>query len=238
MTNFTSFKDIHKNKDILVCGCGESLRELMRPERFITIGVNDVGRLFHPDYLVVVNARRQFSGDRFRYVEQSQAEYLFTQLDLGIAHPNIVKFKLGTYGGTNGSDPHMLHYTQNSPYVAVCLAAYMGAKRIGLIGVDFTDNHFFGKTGRHLLAGQLALIDGQYRKLRDSLAARGIEVVNLSSHSRLTSLPKNPLDAFLQDGASEAQAAKENTSLSIVSYSVTPVAGVPAVLTRDRKSVV
>ena len=63
--------------------------------------------------------------------------------------PPIVRFKLGQYGGTDVHAGDVLHYTQNSPYVAVCLAAFMGAKRIGLIGVDLTDGHFFGPTGRH-----------------------------------------------------------------------------------------
>ena len=31
------------------------------------------------------------------------------------------------------NDGDVQHHTQNSPYVAVCLAAYMGAARIGLI---------------------------------------------------------------------------------------------------------
>jgi len=216
MNELSSFKDIHKGKDIIVCGCGESLRDLTQPERFITIGVNDVGRLFHPDYLVVVNPRRQFSGDRFRFVETSQAKYLFTQLELGISHPNIVKFKLGTYGGTNGSDPNVLHYTQNSPYVALCLAAHMGASRIGLIGVDFTDNHFFGKTGKHALAGQLAQVDVQYLKLRDSFAQRGIEILNLSANSRLTALPKMDIELFYQsrENSDESQLVLVNSELS------------------------
>lgn len=51
--------------------------------RIHTIGVNDVGRLFDPTYLVVVNPRNQFKGDRFRFVEQSKVQALFTQLDLG-----------------------------------------------------------------------------------------------------------------------------------------------------------
>ena len=63
----------------------------------------------------------------------------------------------------------MLHYTQNSPYVAVCLAAYMGARRIGLIGVDFTEHHFFATTGKHPLACRLAQIDREYRALADAL---------------------------------------------------------------------
>ena len=81
-------------------------------------------------------------------------------------------------------------YAQNSPHVAVCLAAYMGAGRIGLIGVDLTDHHFFGATGRHPLASRVREIDEQYRRLAGALAARGVELVNLSAGSRLTSLPK------------------------------------------------
>src|SRR6185295_7300773 len=113
---------------------------------------------FQPNYLVVVNPRDQFSGDRFTFVENSEADYLFTQLDLGLARENrenVVTFNLGTNGGTDLSDPSVLHYTQNSPYVALCLAVHMGASRIGLIGVDFTEDHFFAKTGTHLLAAQL-----------------------------------------------------------------------------------
>src|SRR6185369_5032410 len=128
-SNFTAlsqFRDRHRNQSIIVCGCGESLNELTQPERFITIGVNDVGRRFTPNYLVVVNPRNQFTGDRFSYVETSQAEYLFTQLNLGLSRENIVKFKLGTYGGTNLSNPNVFHHTQNSPYVALCLAVLMG----------------------------------------------------------------------------------------------------------------
>jgi hypothetical protein len=46
----------------------------------------------------------------------------------------VVCFPLGQYGDTdNDNDGDVLHHTQNSPYVAVCLAAYMGAARIGLI---------------------------------------------------------------------------------------------------------
>jgi hypothetical protein len=69
-------------------------------------------------------------------------------------------------------------------------AAYMGARRIGVIGVDLTDHHFFGATGRHSLAGRLREIDAQYGRLAAALEKRGVELVNLSSISRLTSLPR------------------------------------------------
>src|SRR4029079_15831081 len=130
MRDLASFSGCHQDDTIIVCGCGASLSTLKEPERFVTIGVNDVGRLFDPTYLVGVNSRSQFTGDRFQYVASSRAQHLFTQLDLGVAHPSVVRFRLGEYGGTNFSDPRVLHYTRNSPYLAMCLAAHMGARRI------------------------------------------------------------------------------------------------------------
>ncbi len=86
-SQLTSFKDLHASETLLVCGYGASLAELRDPKRFVTIGVNDVGRLFDPTYLVVLNPRRQFKDGRFRYVEESRARAVFTQLDLGLDHP-------------------------------------------------------------------------------------------------------------------------------------------------------
>lgn len=196
--HFAAYHDFHADQPVIVCGCGESLNDLEHPERFITIGVNDVGRRFDPAYLVVLNPRSQFKGDRFRYIETSRAQAIFTQLDLGIRHKNIVKFKLGKRGGTELGDPDTLPYTQNSPYVALCLAAHMGAKRIGLIGVDFTDHHFFGKTGRHALAGKFADIDSEYRNLGQKLLDSGITIYNLSRQSRLTAFEKMSIEDFYQ----------------------------------------
>lgn len=198
MRNLASFKDIHKDETIIVCGCGESLNNLTQPESFITIGVNDVGRLFDPTYLVVLNPRNQFKGDRFRYVENSKAKAIITQLNLGIKHPNIVRFRLGKYGSTDLSDQNVLPYTQNSPYVALCLAAHMGANCIGLIGVDFTNNHFFAKTGTHNLARKLSTIDAEYKSLGKELSRKGIEIINLSNQSRVTAFEKGNIETFLK----------------------------------------
>lgn len=194
---FSGFQNYHIGKTIIVCGCGSSLSNFNKPDEFITIGVNDVGRQFDPDYLVVLNPRSQFKHDRFRYVEQSCASALFTQLNLGIKHPNIVRFKLGQRGGTDCSSLTSLPYTRNSPYVALCMAAFMGAKRIGLIGVDFTDNHFFSKTGRHSLRTAVGSIDKEYGKLAAALAEVGIEVVNLSENSLIKGLDKMAIEDFV-----------------------------------------
>ncbi|MBK8814443.1 MAG: hypothetical protein IPN42_02560 [Methylococcaceae bacterium] len=176
LATLASFKNVHQDETIIVCGCGESLNQFEQPERFITIGVNDIGRRFHPDYLVVVNPRNQFKGDRLHYLVNSQARYLFSQYgDLQIPHPQLIKFQLGTRGGTDFSNPAVLHYTQNSPYVALCLAIHMGAKRIGLIGIDFTDHHFFAKTGRHPLNRYLNNINEEYARLANVATEMGLK---------------------------------------------------------------
>lgn len=197
MKKLASFKDIHRGETIIVCGCGSSLNELTNSERFITIGVNDVGRRFHPNYLVVVNPRKQFKGDRFNYVRDSQAKFLFTQLDIGHVRPEVVRFRLGRRGGTDFANPNVLHFTQNSPYVALCLAVHMGAKRIGLIGVDFTVNHFFASTGTHPLTRQISRINQQYSKLAEALNQKDIKIVNLSRESSLTAFPKIGIEEFI-----------------------------------------
>src|SRR6185369_1101713 len=89
-----------------------------------------------------------------------------------------------------------LNHTQNSPYVALCLAVLMGAKRIGVIGVDFTDHHFFAPTGKHSLSPHLSMIDAQYKRLYEAIRNRGVQIHNLSSKSRLTAFPKSTLEEF------------------------------------------
>jgi len=195
MKSLDEFQNLHRFKDFVVCGCGKSLNDLNNPKRFLTIGVNDVGRKFDPNYLVVVNPREQFSVERFGFIESSRAEYIFTQLDLGINHPNVVRFKLGKFGGTDFSVKDVLHYTNNSPYIAICLAILMGAKRIGLIGIDFTENHFFGATGIHPLAPQFDSINEQYCKLA-AATKPFVEIYNLSRISRLTAFPRISINEF------------------------------------------
>lgn len=212
----------HSDDSVIVCGCGNSLRDQPFERSVTTIGVNDVGRLFDPTYLVVVNPPRQFRGDRFEFVRRSRAQALFTQLELGPVNPPVVRFTLGRHGGTEIGP--VLHFTQNSPYVAVCLAAYMGASRIGLIGVDFTDHHFFAATGRHPLTPRLDQIDREYAALAAGLAAQGVELVNLSAQSRLQRLPKQPLEDWLAGTGRTAAERPRRFKLDLVPAPAAPAA--------------
>jgi hypothetical protein len=233
METFAEFRGRHEGTSFLVCGCGESLNGLTARPDCITIGVNDIGRLLDPEYLVVVNPPAQFSPERYRHIEQSKARTVFSQYpDLPLAHAPLVQFALGTYNGTDFSDPRVLHHTRNSPYVAIGLAIHMGAKCIGLIGVDFTDNHFFAATGRHPLASVLGQIDREYRNLAAACARVGIAIYNLSPISRLAAFPRRTLEEFAAFPHRNAAAKPADGGLRIVSYATTPIAGVPAILAR------
>lgn len=197
METLESFRNIHAAEKIIVCGCGSSLNLLTEPEQYITVGVNDVGRKFDPKYLLVCNYPHQFQEGRWEYMANSRANVFFTHIpDLEVPHPRVVRFSHGTLNGVDFSDHTKLHYTNTSNYMALCLALYMGARRIGIIGVDYTLNHFFGETGRYQPEGEFQKVDQQYAKLYAAVQRRGIKVFNLSSYSRITAFPRMRLEDF------------------------------------------
>ncbi len=232
MRTLASFQGVHRDQKIVVCGCGVSLNDFERPERFITVGVNDVGRLFQPTYLVVCNWEHDFKGDRWQFVKNSRAQHVFTHLHkLELPHPDVVRLRHGVHNGTDFSDPNVLHYTNTSTYMALCLAVHMGARLIGIIGIDYTPDHFFGPTGRYT-GGDAAAVDREFRRLGDAVLARGVKIFNLSRPSLLRAFPKKPLEEFATLPVRPAPLAQEPPPLRIVSYSVTPVAGIAASLAR------
>lgn len=189
-----AFAKRHAGSNIIVSGLGTSATLLGNPERFLTIGVNDLGRLYTPDYLVVLNPLESFEESRRKWISDSRSTAVFSQYDLALSQHNLVKLRLGSRGG-NRIDGDKLPYSNNSPYVAIQVARLLGARRIGLLGVDFTDNHFYAATGRHNLTPYLAQIERDYALLHRDLQAEGIELFNLSPDSRLQALPKAEFEA-------------------------------------------
>jgi len=200
VSRLADFRSLHRGSHIVVCGCGRSLLDFVPPANVITIGVNDVGRAFHPRYLVVVNPLMQFSPERREHLTTSNASYLFTPYDdLAILGPCRIPIAFGCELGTDFSDPNVLHYAETSTYVATCLAIHMGATHVGLIGVDFTEHHFFGQTGVHPLSQLVDDIDRGFEALARAAALIGTTIVNLSAISRLQRLPRLALDAWMAE---------------------------------------
>lgn len=202
LEKYESLRNIHSGSSIIVSGCGTSA-VLAKEADCIRIGVNDIGRLYMPDYLVVVNDKKSFKESRWMHIRNTTAK-VFTHIAKPQARENleidntelIIPIKLGRYAGTNiGSQ--FVDYTSNSPYVGVMIAKHLGAKRIGLIGVDFTKDHFFAKTGDHALSKRLPAIITEYNALRNAMSLHGTELFNLSPHSMLQ-LPRMDINDFLR----------------------------------------
>jgi hypothetical protein len=195
---FKKFINIHDGETFIVCGCGNSLNLYEEFPGAIAIGVNDAGRKISCKYLVVVNEPKSFKWGRWKYVEENTADYVFTHLpNLSLPKPEQrVVISLGSPEGTNLENYGSIDYTTNSPYMAVILAYQMGAKKIGIIGVDFTQNHFFAETGTHKINREINRVLVQYENLANALVAKGIKIANLSPESMVNSWPKMYFEEF------------------------------------------
>ena len=80
----------------------------------------------------------------------------------------------------------------NSPYMAIILAYKMGCKKIGMLGVDFTPNHFYAKDGDHDLIQKKYInkILNHYELLYNELKKNDCLLYNLSVDSIITTVPK------------------------------------------------
>lgn len=230
-----SFRNLRQFQSIVVCGSGGLLAAVDRPDRFITIGVNDGGHLFHPDYLVVIYGREPLH-DRFCYVETSQARWIFTQrIKFGATHPHIANVRLVSGDGTDSRVAETLPFSRERlviPHAAVCLALHSGAQNIGLVGVDLTDHHCRANTGAHEWAPPLATKDRGFARLGVAVLERGWRIFNLSETSCLSGFPKMSLDAIASIDPIPSRSTASKRPLRIVSYARTPLVGRPALMMR------
>ena len=189
----------YSGETFIIAGCGASLNDYSDFSKYYVIGVNDIERILTPDFLVVVNDHRTFTRGRWDYVKESLSPVIFTHLDNPgpiTRSSHIAKIKIGRKGTPNLDQFNVVDHTLNSPYMAVIIAYQLGAKKIGMVGVDFSQNHFFSETGTHKLSKHLRSIDEEYGVLKNELSKKGVNVANLSSSSLLTSWPKMDLESF------------------------------------------
>jgi hypothetical protein len=207
--NLIDFSDKYKNKNFIVLGCGVSVNDIMEykdiiNEKFITIGVNDICELFTPYFLLCVDKIHKFTEYRQNVILNSKPKYFLTHLtNHWNLHNNVdnIIFKLGKSDLVSykyGTPKKLcIDYSNNSPYMACLIAFVLGAKNIGLIGVDFTDNHFNNNDGTHVLSSKLDIINSDYLKLKNMMLKYSCNLYNISDISKLQSLHKMKLINFL-----------------------------------------
>jgi hypothetical protein len=158
----------------IVAGCGSSINLYEDFSKYYVIGVNDIERVLTPDFLVVVNDHRTFMRGRWDYVRESMSPVIFSHLENPgpiTRSSHIAKIKTGSRNSPNLDNLTVVDYTMNSPYMAAIIAYQLGASKIGMIGVDFTQDHFFANTGSHKLSKHVKNIDQEYFVLKLSTIA-------------------------------------------------------------------
>lgn len=197
--DYKQFINLHKDDSFVVCACGSSLNDYTDFNNHVTIGVNDAGTKVWCKYLVIVNEPKTFKWNRWPSVKMNNSDFVFTHLsDLPIDNPEgrRIVINLGKYEGLDLDNHGFIDYTTNSPYMAIIIAYQMGARKIALVGVDFTPNHFFAETGDHVIMREIERVKEQYSNLGKSLISKGIKIANLSQTSLIETWPKMTLSQF------------------------------------------
>lgn len=206
-----AFHNAQRGKCIVVAGCGPSVREHWSPPDVPIVGVNDAARYTRVDYLLTLDPPTSFRpddkalGNRRAPIVDHRGPF-FTSVAhyrkwLRVRDDVIYYSYVGVRGAVTHTGPTPFHDAHTgeprlligasggSPTAAISLAAFLGASRIGVIGVDLGEHHRF----RH----ELPRANGIYAAYRDWLATLGVELVNLSATSALNVLPKVTVDEWL-----------------------------------------
>lgn len=202
--DFNWLKDTKEGKCI-VMGCGPSVTNLQPyVDKCFKIGVNDIGDFCDPDMLVILDYKNVFTPKRFETIINTRPKMVASQVgqwDKDITSPHtFFQLKLGSRNIENFDadlDSGKVPISITSPYVAIAIAYYMGFREIGMIGVDFTQNHYNDNDGVHKLNKRLTEVNNAYKNIYNKLKGHGCLLWNLSEESVIT-VPKMDLKEFFK----------------------------------------
>lgn len=200
---------IDNNKKCIVAGTGISanLLKTININDYFIIGVNDINKLnIHIDILLLVDKKEIFLTDkkftkeynmtRVSDIEKTNCKYVvLADNSWNFYDDKKYLFALGkNINKKKYIDIYedMLDYGYDSPTVGCLLAITLGFKNIGIIGVDFTDNHFFATDGEHPLVrnNYLPKINSCYNIINEYCKNNDIKLYNLSPYSNITAINK------------------------------------------------
>lgn len=184
------FLDTYKR--CVVLGNGVSVKEYVKCDGDFTIGVNDICKYMTPNILLLVDTKMQFKDKaRIAEIEKTNCIHIVRDDSWNFTAGKTYKFELGIRGAfSNFTNPRKIDTGWDSPYMACLLAAKLKFKEIDIIGVDYTDNHFYKEDGPHNLMKRFDEVNLFYKNLYEFLTSKNIKMYNLSKESRITGVPK------------------------------------------------
>lgn len=212
MYELKRFKDIHNEDKCLILSLGPSLLTVnLASINCYTIGVNDIEKLYLPNYLVVTEKetiKKNFPKDspedkKNKIILASKADYIFSVHELPFQSERIVRiperrFKenLNKIYNENG-----LFRLRKSSTTALSLALYMGFSQIGIIGFDLRgDRAMFNETNNVSMKPEWFSEMNQFmKKVYEWGLSRNQEIYNLSEISLINAFPKMNYQDFMND---------------------------------------
>jgi hypothetical protein len=202
---FQALFNRHRGADVVVCGLGPSIHGWEPPDGLITVGVNDIGRHFTPDYLLVIDHpgvfKKWLPDPRLQHILDTKPKKAFlTPASVGptwakhrtdgipFMIASIPRYAKKWPGWHSNNNPQIHHTIGGSPLPACSIAGFLGAKRIGLLGIDLYDHHAF----KNHIDDTKEVWEG----MKLFLAKKGVELWNLSERSALTNIPPMSLEDF------------------------------------------
>lgn len=173
-------------------------RDLLRLRGIAVWGVNDADSICRPDFLVVVDCEKAFVKARRMVIRETVARTCFLA-PTATWQPGFLA-RTERFGMFNVEQREPVRLPQKpdddvpmawtSVFAAVGLAYRAGARDIGVLGLDITDDHS--------LAGSREGIRERFGALWDALWAQGCTLVNLSPSSTVDSFPREDLRVWLR----------------------------------------
>lgn len=203
MIQLNQIEGIHAGKKAIVFGCGTSVRlfdkyKNNRPKDLIILGVNDIGEYITPDYNCIFDSPDQFSKERLQTIIDTPSPIITNcrEWERYGKETYIVNFN-GRNTWHDFTNDNTIAYGIVSPYTAVVCAYHLGCREIGMLGVDFTPDHYNRKDGMHNQTYRLNELNAEFATLEEELYSRWCRFVNLSPDSEIHSVTKFGLDDFL-----------------------------------------
>lgn len=163
----------------LIAGCGPSIEAVKQCNlsSVTVIGCNDSAAHIDIDYHVVIDPISGFNKDRAQVIENTESMALFTHL-----RPNQITTKTDMvvdvcFCSDRGfyPDHDLVSKSNNSPFVAACIAIKLGATSLCFAGVDIVDHPNFQGVSKQNMTKT------HYADLIKWCVENGIKVYNLGS---------------------------------------------------------
>lgn len=191
-------------KKCIILGNGESVIMFKKDPDVFTIGVNDICKFFSPNVLLIIDSRARFERKGIRnriedILNGTPDFYAVNENSWEFPYEKTYHVKFGKYKKLdNIESKNVIDISLDSPYVGIQLAYKMGFKKIGVLGVDYTPNHFYQKDGDHELVRNNSVqeLNNMYAQLSYVLKDKKVDVYNLSPKSQIKTLPYMEVDDF------------------------------------------